>query len=69
MPPIAHQPDAADLLEHGTYMLRRALDRRAHPSARLVAGRLAGRAQAREGRRAAAHGVRPTGAPTPPPVP
>jgi hypothetical protein len=64
MPQTAHRPDAADLLEHGTYSLRRALDSIAHPPGRLVAVQLAGHAQAREGRPAAALGVPPARVPT-----
>jgi hypothetical protein len=37
MPLTAHRPDAADLLEHGTYTLRHALNRIASRSERLVA--------------------------------
>ena len=44
----AHRLDAADLLEHGTYTLRRALDRFPRRPARLVDEQLAGRAQPRE---------------------
>ncbi|TMC06200.1 MAG: hypothetical protein E6J41_19595 [Chloroflexi bacterium] len=38
MPLTAHPPIAADLLVHGTYALRRALDRLADPRAAPVEG-------------------------------
>jgi hypothetical protein len=42
MPQTAHRLDAADLLDDGTYSLRRALDGLANRSHRLAAGQLPG---------------------------
>ena len=44
----ARRLDAADLLEQGTYTLRRALDRLPRRPARFVAEQLAGHAQPRQ---------------------
>jgi len=45
MPLTAHKLEAADLLDHGTFALRRELDQLQHRSQRLVAEQPAGDAR------------------------